>query len=104
LFRRQSVWYESASVAVLLALALLTAGLAALAPSDARAFDRQIHVGITLKGFESTAPTLSFVQPAVFDDIADQHDTMDGGLSGGRDERHFDDREFDGAAEFIRDR
>jgi len=81
--------------------ALITAALAA----PAGAFNVSIHEGITSHGLgPPSGQTLSFLRPAVLDDIADQHEQIDSGLSGARDERHFDDCEFDGAAEFIRDR
>jgi hypothetical protein len=81
-------------------------GLVALGASGsvASAFDVNIHEGITYAGLSPPGQNLTFLSRAVFDDIADQHAQVDGGLSGARDERHFDDCEFDGAAEWIRDR
>jgi hypothetical protein len=60
-------------------------------------------------GPETTHPalnreSLNFLRPAIQDDVTDEHVPLDSGISGARDERHFDDCEFDGAAEYIRDR
>ncbi len=68
------------------------------------AFSVNIHEGITFAGLSEPGINFSFLRPAVLDDILDQHEQLDSGFSGARDERHFDDCEFDGAAEYIRDR
>ena len=89
------------AAALFVAIAVAIVGSA----GNAGAFSVNVHEGITAAGlFPPSGQTLTFLRPAVFDDIADQHAQIDGGLSGARDERHFDDCEFDGAAEFIRDR
>jgi hypothetical protein len=69
------------------------------------AFGVGTHEYITVGGLSPTqGGTFSFLRPAIVHDIADQHDQIDSGVSGGRDERHFDDCEFDGGVKFIRDR
>lgn len=84
---------------------VMAAAVVGASTLDARAFSVNVHEGITAAGlFPPSGQTLNFLRPAVFDDVADQHEQIDGGLSGARDERHFDDCEFNGAAEFIRDR
>ena len=70
----------------------------------AAAFSVNNHEAITAAGLSHGADTLGFLRQAVFDDIADQHEQIDSGLSGARDERHFDDCEFDGAVKYINDR
>lgn len=81
-----------------LALAMGSVLLSCVAPvNDAHAFSENIHKSIN-------SDALNFLRPAVLDDIADEHDKIDSGISAGLDERHFDDCEFDGAAEFLRDR
>jgi hypothetical protein len=92
------------SSAALVALAGLLAAIAAMPVRDAGAFTVNIHEAITYAGLSPPEQNFSFLREAVFDDVADQHDQIDSGLSGARDERHFDDCEFDGAAEYIRDR
>jgi hypothetical protein len=102
-FRRQRRRSTRALAPILLALAttiaLLTGPLA-----SSQAFSVNNHEGITFDGLSERPLTFSFLRPAVFDDIADQHEQIDSGLSGARDERHFDDCEFDGAVEYINDR
>ena len=91
-----------AAGAIFVTLAATVVGLRSI---DAGAFSVSLHEGITAGGLSPpSGQTLSFLRPAVLDDIADQHEQVDSGLSGARDERHFDDCEFDGAAEYIRDR
>ena len=49
----------------------------------------------------------SFLRVAVLGDITDEHEWMDAGFPSyrvGEDEKHVDDCEFDGAAQFINDR
>jgi hypothetical protein len=87
---------------VIIAL-ILTAFLGAT-PS-VQAFEGDIHPEITREGLGST-PNDSFLRTAVRRNINHQHAWMDDKFPSGRggdDEKHFDDCEFNGAAEFIRD-
>jgi hypothetical protein len=73
------------------------------------AFGINNHEAITFDGLSEPELAFSFLRPAVFDDIADEHEQLDrppeeGGTQGGLDQIHFDDCEFDGAAEWIGDR
>jgi hypothetical protein len=84
------------------------AGLVAAVPvaPDTRAFSVSIHEGITVSGLSPPGQNVGFLREAVLDDIKDQHEQLDRKRTGSiaRDERHFDDSEFDGGAEYIRDR
>lgn len=75
-----------------------------MAVPEARAFSVSIHEEITVNGLSPPGQSFRFLREAVLDDIKDQHSQVDGGFSGARDERHFDDCEFNGGAEYIRDR
>ena len=70
----------------------------------ASAFGVNIHEGITAEGLSERPVTFGFLRQAVFDDIVDQHEQIDSGMSGARDERHFDTCEFDGGVKYINDR
>jgi hypothetical protein len=95
---------KGARAAVIVLAGVVTAFAAAPA-GDVGAFSVSIHEGITFSGLgPPSRENFSFLRRAVFDDIADQHDQIDSGFSGARDERHFDDCEFDGGAKYIRDR
>jgi hypothetical protein len=87
-----------------IALAALIGAVGIVQAADARAFTVNIHEQITGAGLTAPGDPASFIGPGVLGDIEDQHEQVDGGLSGARDERHFDDCEFDGAAKYIRDR
>ena len=91
---------KSAVVILAWTSAMLLGGLI----HPARSFDVSIHEGITYAALSDPGLNFTFLRRAVFDDIADEHEQIDGGLSGARDERHFDDCEFDGATEYIWDR
>jgi hypothetical protein len=91
--------------AAVVVLAGMVAATVAAPGRDAGAFSVNTHEGITFAALgPPSGESLSFLHRAVFDDIADQHEQIDSGFSGARDERHFDDCEFDGAAKYIRDR
>lgn len=89
---------------VVVVVASMVLAVVATPAPPAGAFDINIHEGITYEGLSEPGINFTFLRRAVFDDIADQHAQIDAGLSGARDERHFDDCEFDGATKFIRDR
>jgi hypothetical protein len=75
---------------------------AVLGAPPANAFGR--HDRLTTFGLSNSPRGVSFLRPAVLQAIHRQNNWMDGGIRKGEDERHFDDCEFNGAAEFIRDR
>ena len=93
-----------AKVAIVIAAVLAAIALAAQT-RGAEAFIVPIHRQITFSGLlepgESTTP---FLRRAVLEDIDDEHAQVDSVPSIAWDERHFDDCEFDGGVEFIRDR
>ncbi|GAA3705020.1 hypothetical protein GCM10022204_23080 [Microlunatus aurantiacus] len=81
------------------------------AGTSAHAFALEFHEEITYQGLGSSVPastvTSPFVREPLLSVIDAQHDWMDKGFPSARrgdDEKHFDDCEFDGSAEFIRDR
>ena len=88
------------------AIAMLTAVLGA---PPANAFGR--HDRLTTYGLSNSPRGVSFLRPAVLQAIHRQHAFMDAGHlytppPGNRiahDEKHFDDCEFDGGAQFIRE-
>ena len=79
---------------------------AVVAVPGANAFTVSIHEEITATGLFTPGEDFRFLRKAVLDDIKDQHAQVDRRRTGSiaRDERHFDDCEFDGGAEYIRDR
>ena len=87
-----------------MALTGLVAAVAAV--SGAKAFTVSIHEEITATGLFTPGEDFRFLRKAVLDDIKDQHAQVDRRRTGSiaRDERHFDDCEFNGGAEYIRDR
>jgi len=90
---------------ILMVLILVSVGLT---PGNARAFEVPIHEDITADGLaqrnDEGGFLTSFLRPAVFEDIKNEHYQMDHdefGLSGAEDQKHFDDCEFNGAVDFI---
>jgi hypothetical protein len=86
------------------ALAVLVAAALGTFAVDAAAFG--VHKEITEAGLSDPTAPRSFLREAILDDINEQHDFMDDDFPsgrGGQDQRHFDDCEFDGGADFIRD-
>lgn len=86
------------SVAGLLYIAM--AGLGAL---PVNAFGLPEHGNITRAGL-TAQPGFEFLHWPVVNDISDEHEKLDEGLSGAQDKFHFDDCEFDGASAFIREK
>jgi hypothetical protein len=98
--RTRRMWLAVAAIGALMTIGSVVPGPARIAA----AFGVNIHEGITAEGLSERPVTFGFLRQAVFDDIVDQHEQIDSGISGGRDERHFDDCEFDGGVEYINDR
>ena len=84
-------------------LAVLVTVFVATCVADATGFGLPVHRTITRLGLShGTVQSDRFVRSAILEDINDKHEHMDSGFSGGKDPRHFDDCEFDGAARWIR--
>jgi hypothetical protein len=90
--------------AVTIVAATLMVTLLAAARSM-HAFGGDYHREITRQGLRSGPNDYSFLRTAVRRSINHQHRWMDDGFPSGRggdDEKHFDDCEFNGAADFIK--
>jgi hypothetical protein len=98
--RVRQLWLAAAAMAIAMTAASVVPGPMRIAA----AFSVNGHEDITADGLSERPGTEGFLRPAVQDDIADQHEQIDSGFSGGRDERHFDDCEFDGGVKYINDR
>lgn len=78
------------------------AAVGTIAVSGALAFEIRIHQQLNDAGLSGDRGR--FLRTHVALELKQMHDDIDHGLEAGYDERHFDDCEFDGGAQYIRDR